>query len=229
VNGITERQREILSFVSAFQQQWGAPPTLREIARHFRFSSPTAAAAHLRALRDKGYLSHNPRQARGSRVVHKNGRHGLPPVRIPIYSTLPKFSRPRASKEGFEGWLPFDSSSWRIANRESVFALSVHGDAWCRWHILNGDLLVMERGRTPTAGQVVAILGGEHPELTVFRGTETTNNARKKPGTFQRTNSPSRPSATSGRSDVAVMVALIRMPSRSPEFASRTGDVESDN
>lgn len=213
MNGITERQREILSFVSAFQQEWGAPPTLREIARHFRFSSPTAAAAHLKALRDKGYLAHNPRQARGSRVVPRNGRHGLPPVRIPVYSTLPTFSRPR-SKEGFEGWLPFDSASWRIANRDRVFALTVHGDAWCRWHILNGDLLVMERGRIPTAGQVVAILNGDHPELTVFPGTV---NGHRKPDGFPRgMTTPRRtaPATEAGCSDVAVMVALIRMPGR---------------
>ena len=222
MNGITERQQEILSFVSAFQREWGAPPTLREIARHFRFSSPTAAAAHLRALRLKGYLEHNPRQARGSRVVHKNGRHGIPPVRIPVYSTMPKFSRP-SFKEGFEGWFPFDSTKWGVAkaNKDRVFALSVRGNSLCRWHILNGDLLVMERGRIPVAGEVVAILDGDHPELTVFAGE--LNGGRKQFPGLQRRHSSECPAPASASANVAVMVALIRMP------ASRAAEPKTDN
>ena len=216
MNGITERQQEILSFVSAFQREWGAPPTLREIARHFRFSSPTAAAAHLRALRHKGYLEHNPRQARGTRVVRRSGRHGVPPARIPVYSTLPKFSRPGLKQaEGFAGWLPFDSK-WGIAHRERVFALTVRGGAWSRWHILDGDLLVMERGRVPVPGEVVAILDDDHPVLTVFT-------AGRKNGGYYQSNVP--PSfSTPDLTTIAVMVALIRMPGQEREFAARASE-----
>ena len=213
MNGITDRQREILSFVSTFQRESGAPPTLREIARHFRFSSATAAAAHLRALRRKGYLEHTPRQARGSRIVPENGRHELPLARIPVYSSIPKVTR-RTSTEGFKGWLAFDSATWGIEDRNRVFALAVRGDALCRWHILDGDLLVMEQGRTPAVGEVVAILDDDEPELTVFAG------GRRRPEVVAQHGSTSCPPFNAEKEVLAVMVALIRMPASAALRAS---------
>jgi len=50
---LTARQREILEFIQAFRAKEGYPPTVREIAGHFRIDY-RAAIDHLRALERKG-------------------------------------------------------------------------------------------------------------------------------------------------------------------------------
>ena len=64
MNALTERQQQILGFIQGKQDSEGLAPTLREIAAHFRFSSPNAALAHVQALRGKGFLKGRPLPAR---------------------------------------------------------------------------------------------------------------------------------------------------------------------
>ena len=46
---LTERQREILSFIQSFTTRHAVPPTVREIGDRFKVT-PRAAFDHLRAL-----------------------------------------------------------------------------------------------------------------------------------------------------------------------------------
>ena len=61
----TERQREIHAFMCAYQDEHGAPPTLREIAKHIGASSANAATDHVRSLERRGMVRHRPGQTRG--------------------------------------------------------------------------------------------------------------------------------------------------------------------
>lgn len=58
---ITERQLQVLEYVSDFYREHGVAPTMRNIADHFEWSSHNAAQDHLRALEKKGYLRHTNR------------------------------------------------------------------------------------------------------------------------------------------------------------------------
>jgi hypothetical protein len=52
----TAVQREVLNFFIYTYRETGIPPTLRDVARHFGWMSPHAAAAHLKPLVKKGAL-----------------------------------------------------------------------------------------------------------------------------------------------------------------------------
>src|SRR6266545_1287397 len=65
---MTQRQREVLSFMRGFTDKHGAPPTVREIAERFRFT-PRAAFDHLRALERKGMLQRRVTDKRVSRTL----------------------------------------------------------------------------------------------------------------------------------------------------------------
>jgi SOS-response transcriptional repressor LexA len=57
---LTDRQREILTFIIEQTASNGFPPTYREIMRRFDFRSPTAVICHIKPLQRKGYLAtHN--------------------------------------------------------------------------------------------------------------------------------------------------------------------------
>src|SRR6266849_10315287 len=81
---LTERQREILSFIHSFTARHGLPPTVREIGGRFRVT-PRAAFDHLRALERKGYLRRRATAGRTSRALtlaspspSEGARRGVP-------------------------------------------------------------------------------------------------------------------------------------------------------
>jgi hypothetical protein len=64
----TARQREYLSFIKAFTDRWGVPPSFEEIARHFDTSSPSVNGM-VKTLEARGFLSRVPGAARTLRVL----------------------------------------------------------------------------------------------------------------------------------------------------------------
>ncbi len=53
---LTDKQRDVLAYIVRIAERSGSPPSGRQIARHFGYSSPNAAFSHLRALERKGFL-----------------------------------------------------------------------------------------------------------------------------------------------------------------------------
>ncbi len=168
MSDLTLRQQEILDFIHAQQTSEGAAPTLREIARHFGFRSMTAAADHVRALQRKGLLTHRPRQARAHGVIASISR-GLESsiVDIPIYGSIPAgFAEDQ--KQETKGTISINAAALGIRHRTKSFALEVRGDSMIGKHIVDGDYVILERGKTPRSGDVVAALIDNESTLKTF-------------------------------------------------------------
>jgi len=71
---ITDRQRQIMSFLIANHGQTGMIASVREIQQKFGFSSSNAVASHLRALEQKGYIKRSTGKARS--IVFLLGANG---------------------------------------------------------------------------------------------------------------------------------------------------------
>lgn len=69
MKGPTPRQLEILAWIVAYRAEHEISPTIREIANGFGFDHGSAVKAHLDALKDKGFISSQPRKARSIRVL----------------------------------------------------------------------------------------------------------------------------------------------------------------
>lgn len=54
---ITERQESILREIIEFKNEYGFPPTVRELCERTGLKSTSSVAAHLQALKDMGYIS----------------------------------------------------------------------------------------------------------------------------------------------------------------------------
>src|ERR1700693_4954353 len=80
---LTERQQEVLDYISHMQATAGVMPSTREIQEHFGFASQTAAVNHLRALEKKGMIHRQPGKARAVAVVSQLRRERI--VDVPIY------------------------------------------------------------------------------------------------------------------------------------------------
>jgi repressor LexA len=81
MQGLTDRQQQVLHYIRQSISERGYPPTLREIGAHMGIRSTNGVNDHLRALERKGYLTREDMKSRALRpVALKPGLHGLPSV-----------------------------------------------------------------------------------------------------------------------------------------------------
>mgnify|MGYP000544172153 CR=1 FL=1 len=66
---LTDRQQQILDFISQSINGRGFPPTLREIGEHFGIKSTNGVNDHLKALEKKGFLRREDLKSRAMRPV----------------------------------------------------------------------------------------------------------------------------------------------------------------
>ncbi|HUQ05870.1 MAG TPA: transcriptional repressor LexA [Kofleriaceae bacterium] len=85
---LTERQQQILDFITGSINERGFPPTLREIGEHFGIKSTNGVNDHLKALEKKGHLRREDLKSRAMRPVvldnvvslaERRMRAGFPP------------------------------------------------------------------------------------------------------------------------------------------------------
>ena len=164
---LTERQQEVLDFIRDTLHRHGHSPSLREIAGHFGFKSMKAAADHVTALRRKGALEHRPRTARSLRVVSPLRALRQLVVDVPLYGAIPA-GFPEDRRQQPEGCISVDVESLGIRPTARTFALQVRGDSMIDRHIVDGDCVILEHGKTPRPGDVVAALIDSESTLKTF-------------------------------------------------------------
>ncbi len=132
-------------------------PAFQEIADHFGFRSLTTVADHLRLIKQKGFIDSQPGRARSLRLVSPYDEWRSPTVEIPLFGSIPagigeeKFQEP-------DSCITVDIHTLGIKPTARTFALRVQGDSMIGKHIMDGDFVVLEHGRTPRSGDVVAAL-----------------------------------------------------------------------
>src|SRR5437773_12218452 len=78
---LTDRAREILSFIQRFARERGYPPTIREIGREYGISSTNGVRYYLNLLEKEGHLRRSERISRGIEGMAKPSapaRAGIP-------------------------------------------------------------------------------------------------------------------------------------------------------
>lgn len=163
----TQRQQEILDLLEARQAAGDPPPSYREIGEHLGLPNVSAVAKHVDALRRKGFLAttdgktrsialRSPLQELRSRIVH-----------IPLFGSIPA-GPPGDREQDAEGCVSVDIESVGIRPTSRTFALRVSGDSMIGKYIVDGDVVVIEHGREPRTGDVVAALIDGQSTLKTF-------------------------------------------------------------
>jgi len=150
---LTDRQQQVLDYVSSYLDQNGCPPTLREISEHIGTAGTVTAMRHLEALERKGYVQ----RREGSRGIALTNRPNIP-VPLPVVGTV-RAGAPEPAIEDISGYVSVDPS-W--IKRTGCFFLQVKGDSMVEAGILDGDLALIQPQPTADNGQiVVAMIDGE--------------------------------------------------------------------
>ena len=153
MKGITDRQKEVLDFISDFTEENVCPPTVREIGEHFGISL-RAVQDHIAALQKKGFITQAAKRSRSIRVI-VDTREKKPELfvgKVPLLGNVAA-GRPLLSEENLDGYVNLTEPFVRPG--KSYFALRVRGQSMINAGILDGDLAVVEQSSVAVDGQIV--------------------------------------------------------------------------
>jgi len=152
---LTDRQRQILNYISDQIKNIGSPPTIREIGSQFSINSTNGVRSILDALITKGYIRKRPGLSRGLELIEDQ---------ISAYRTIPLVGSvpagyPLLAEENSEGFFAVDESFLPTGD---IFMLKVTGESMIEEGICDGDYVLVRKQKTAATGEiVVAVIGGE--------------------------------------------------------------------
>ena len=176
---LTQRQREILEFISASIVERGFPPTLREIGEHFQIRSTNGVNDHLKALEKKGHLRREDLKSRAMRPVLPGGGDVIPfggrlasgtrnvqvvsadddLAEIPILGKVAA-GQPILAVENATDTVRVDRVL--LGGHREVFGLRIVGESMIEDGIFDGDYVFVKKTPTAKTGEiVVAMIEGE--------------------------------------------------------------------
>lgn len=176
---LTQRQREILEFISASIVERGFPPTLREIGEHFNIRSTNGVNDHLKALEKKGHLRREDLKSRAMRPVLPDGNGELVPMRRAAMGTgdvqlvsdtddmaeIPILGRVAAGQPILAVEQATDTvkvDRVLVGNHREVFGLRIVGESMIEDGIFDGDYVFVKKTPSARTGDiVVAMIEGE--------------------------------------------------------------------
>jgi repressor LexA len=143
-------REKILKAIQEFVDEYGYPPSIREIAKKIHLKSTKAVKVHLDNLASEGLIDRVSGQARGIRVKPKS---------MPIVGRVAA-GLPELAFEEVEGY--FTPSQWR-----DCFLLKVKGDSMINAHIYDGDMVVVKPAKDAMNNEI--IVANVKEETTVKR------------------------------------------------------------
>jgi repressor LexA len=166
---LTDRQREILSFIVSQQRDRGYPPSVREIGEAVGLQSPSTVHSHLATLQRRGYLRRDPTKPRAIEVRYDPSSGATAerrPVRhVPLVGDVAAGTDVLA-QENVEELVPVPSD---LTGDGELFMLRVRGDSMIELGILDGDLVVVRQQTEAREGDVVcAGIPGEEATIKTF-------------------------------------------------------------
>ncbi|MEA2697801.1 MAG: repressor LexA [Myxococcales bacterium] len=166
---LTDRQQEILNFISQSITERGYPPTLREIGLHFGIRSTNGVNDHLRALEKKGFLQREDLKSRALRPVAMIGASAAAArqrederanvVEVPLVGRVAA-GVPLLAVENIQDTVHVDR--FFIGQTREVFALRVKGESMIEDGIFDGDYIFVRKQLAANRGDtVVAMINDE--------------------------------------------------------------------
>jgi repressor LexA len=153
---LTDRQEEILAFISDYQREQKIPPSTRIIKKQFGFSSQTTVVRHLAGLALKGAVEQLADGAWGAKANEIQSLFALP-----IYGEIPAGS-PSAEEQQHLRSIPIDPHVFGVkpTRQHLLWGLEIKGDSMIDAQIRSGDIGIFEK-REPRSGDIVAALVNE--------------------------------------------------------------------
>ena len=160
---LTDRQRQILDFLTAYVDDHGYPPTVREIGEAIGLASPSTVHAHLANLERAGFMKRDPTKPRAIELFREPA--AAPPApdvhKLPLVGEIAA-GGPLLAEENIEEYLAVPEP---LSKGGEEFLLRVKGDSMVNAGILDGDFVVVRREQDARNGEIVVALAGDDESL----------------------------------------------------------------
>ena len=180
---LTDRQRQILDFLTKYVDAHGYPPTVREIGEAVGLASPSTVHAHLANLERAGLIRRDPTKPRALEL--RREPKAVPVVaadvhRLPLVGEVAA-GGPLLAEDNIEEYLAVPEP---LSRGGEEFLLRVKGDSMIQAGILDGDFAVVSRQQDANDGEIVVALAGDDEtadEATVKRFFRENGRVRLQP------------------------------------------------
>jgi repressor LexA len=160
----TQRQKEILDYITRFIERHGYEPSYAQIARHFGVSSKATIAKHIAALERRGLISRRDTDGAFNLAVKVEEAPTDAICEVPLLGRIAAGAPLDAVVDGE----PISIPRFLLGRvrPERVYALRVAGDSMIDEHICDGDIALIENRTEARDGEiVVALIDGARATL----------------------------------------------------------------
>lgn len=182
MQGLTDRQQQVLHYIRQSINERGYPPTLREIGAHMGIRSTNGVNDHLRALERKGYLTREDMKSRALRPrdldspetgpASGTSEAGTPAndqgadiVDIPVLGRIAA-GLPLLAEEHVLDTVRIERNM--VRGGRDVFGLRVNGDSMIEAGIFSGDYIFVRKQITAQRGDIVVALIGDEATVKYY-------------------------------------------------------------
>ena len=169
----SEKDNDILAYISDCFEKNGYAPSVRDIQSAFDIKSTSTVHASLARLEKRGLLHKEHGKSRALRVDQGFGENRRIPIVGRVAAGLPIFA-----DENTDGFIdfPIPEKEYRY---NKYFALRVKGESMINAGILNGDILIVKK--TDYAENGTIVVAGIGDEATVKRFYKENGHYRLQP------------------------------------------------
>jgi len=160
---ITNRQKQILSYIKKFIKEKEYSPSYDEIRKHFRLVSKTGVQQHIEALIGKGFLSKIDGKARSLELTEKKS-----PETVAMY--LRGIVSAGEPIEAIDDPELITVPKSMIGGGGDFFALKIEGNSMIEKGITDKDIVIIKEQPTVENGEIVlAIIDDDNATIKIFQ------------------------------------------------------------
>lgn len=148
LSSLTDKQKKIFDYIEETVKKTGTPPTFRDIANRFGFSSLGTVYSYILALKKKGYLEESRYSAVALKKKMETRENQL---NLPIIGEIRQGKPPKMFNENLSSPVPHSF----VLEEASAYLFLARGEEFKDEFILEGDLLVVQAGVMAEEGDTV--------------------------------------------------------------------------
>lgn len=146
-----DNSTKVLNFIEEYLEEYGFPPSVREVCQELGFSSTSSAQYYIKKLEKQGLIKLSGAKNRAISLTDKNKRRA---IYVPEVGTVTA-GTPILAVENLVGYCPLPED---FSTDDDVFALRVSGLSMINAGIYDGDKIIVKKTSTCSDGDIVVAL-----------------------------------------------------------------------
>ena len=181
----TQRQKEILDYITRFLERHGYVPSYAQIARQFGVKSRATIAKHIAALERRGLLVREHEDGSVALNVKVEDKSGDSLCEVKLLGQIAAGAPLETLSDETDERIPVPKFLLGRVRPDRVYALKVKGDSMIDEHICDGDIALIENRTDARDGEIVVALLIEENQATLKRLYRRGANVELQPANSQ--------------------------------------------